>query len=55
MCSSNFSFFSFFQEIEKKLEAALACPCVSEYKDSPCGKQFVEAFSCFVRAPDDAK
>lgn len=37
------------QVLEQKIEEALACPCVEELRNGPCGKQFVGAFSCYVR------
>jgi len=37
------------EDIEKEIETALSCPCVSDLKEGPCGKQFVLSFSCFLR------
>lgn len=45
------------QQIERNVEEALACPCIADLKDGPCGAPFVAAFSCFLRsqaAPPDA-
>lgn len=38
------------QELERSIEEAIACPCVADLRDGPCGAQFVAAFSCFLRA-----
>ena len=38
--------------VERKVQEALACPCVSHLKEGPCGPQFVEAFSCFIRSQE---
>ena len=32
------------------MQDALACPCVADLRDGPCGPQFVAAFSCFLRS-----
>ena len=32
-------------QAERRVAAALNCPCVSEIKSSPCGADFTEAFS----------
>lgn len=44
--------------MEARIEEALACPCVADLRDGPCGSAFVAAFSCFLRAqagpPDPA-
>jgi len=37
-------------EAERRVAAALNCPCVSEIKSSPCGADFTEAFSCYLRS-----
>lgn len=42
-------FMSCVQKLEQKIEEALACPCVEDLREGPCGKQFVGAFSCYVR------
>jgi len=50
-------FFLLFQELERSIEEAIACPCVADLRDGPCGASFVAAFSCFLRAqagPPDA-
>jgi len=44
--------------LDRRVEEALACPCVADLRDGPCGPSFVNAFSCFLRAqagpPDPA-
>jgi len=32
------------------VEEALACPCLDDLKEGPCGKSFVAAFSCFLKS-----
>ena len=36
--------------VERKIEEALACDCIADLKEGPCGAPFVEAFSCFIRS-----
>jgi hypothetical protein len=43
------------QELERKLEEALSCPCVADLRDGPCGPSFVGAFSCFIRSQTPEK
>ena len=46
------------EALEARVQEALACPCVADLRDGPCGPSFVAAFSCFLRAqagpPDPA-
>jgi intermembrane space import and assembly protein 40 len=35
--------------LEARVQEALACPCVADLRDGPCGTSFVAAFSCFLR------
>ena len=37
------------QELDQRIEEALSCPCVDDIRDGPCGKQFKEAFRCYVK------
>ncbi|WZN64171.1 mitochondrial intermembrane space import and assembly protein 40 [Chloropicon roscoffensis] len=37
-------------EVKRKIDEALACTCVDDLKEGPCGDSFVEAFSCFIRS-----
>ncbi len=37
------------QELDKKIEEALACPCVEELREGACGSQFTKAFTCYVK------
>ena len=39
----------------KKVEAALACPCVADLRNSSCGKTFDEALTCYMLASDEEK
>lgn len=43
------------QDMEKKIEAALACPCLGDLKEGPCGPVFVHAFGCFIRSEHEDK
>lgn len=38
------------QELSRKIEEALACPCIDDIKAGPCGASFIGAFSCFIRS-----
>mmetsp|Transcript_14150 Transcript_14150/g.36309 ORF Transcript_14150/g.36309 Transcript_14150/m.36309 type:complete len:142 (+) Transcript_14150:201-626(+) len=44
------------QELDAAIDEALACPCVAELREGPCGEAFAAAFRCFVRhqAADDS-
>ena len=37
------------EALEARIQEALACPCVADLRDGPCGTSFVAAFSCFLR------
>ena len=43
------------QSIDAKVQKALDCPCVADLKNGPCGGQFVNAFSCFLRSTEEEK
>ena len=43
----------FVQELHRKAEEALACPCVADLKAGPCGNSFVQAFTCFLTSTED--
>lgn len=43
------------QELNQKVEEALACPCLDDLKEGPCGKSFVAAFSCFLKSQAEEK
>ena len=43
------------QSIDVKVQKALDCPCVAELKNGPCGSQFVDAFSCFLKSTEEEK
>ena len=36
--------------VQETIDEALACTCVSDLKEGPCGGPFVEAFSCFIKS-----
>ena len=48
-------FLPFVQELNQKVEEALACPCLDDLKDGPCGPSFVAAFSCFLKSTASEK
>ena len=37
------------QNLDKKIEEALACPCVDDLREGPCGSQFTQAFTCYIK------
>ncbi|KAL4457652.1 hypothetical protein ABPG75_012517 [Micractinium tetrahymenae] len=43
------------QDVDKKIEQALACPCLGDLKEGPCGPVFVHAFGCFIRSEHEDK
>jgi intermembrane space import and assembly protein 40 len=43
------------ESIDVKVQKALDCPCVAELKNGPCGSQFVDAFSCFLKSTEEEK
>lgn len=43
------------EELNQKVEEALACPCLDDLKDGPCGPSFVAAFSCFLKSTASEK
>eukprot|EP00210_Caulerpa_lentillifera_P007105 g6798.t1 len=43
------------EEIENEIKEALSCPCVSDLKEGPCGGEFVNSFSCFMRNNREGK
>ena len=48
-------FFFLMQSMDEKVQKALACPCLSGLRSGPCGNQFSEAFSCFLRSTAEEK
>ncbi|KAL3160195.1 Oxidoreductase [Trebouxia sp. C0010 RCD-2024] len=38
------------EDLDQKVEQALACPCLDELKEGPCGSSFIAAFSCFLKS-----
>lgn len=43
------------QDLDQKVEQALACPCLDEMKEGPCGSSFITAFSCFLKSRANEK
>ncbi|KAL0027104.1 hypothetical protein WJX79_006376 [Trebouxia sp. C0005] len=43
------------EELNQKVEQALACPCLDDLKEGPCGPSFVAAFSCFLKSRANEK
>mmetsp|Transcript_9192 Transcript_9192/g.17142 ORF Transcript_9192/g.17142 Transcript_9192/m.17142 type:complete len:93 (-) Transcript_9192:1411-1689(-) len=42
------------ESVKRKIDEALACDCIADLKEGPCGAPFVEAFSCFIRSQQPA-
>ena len=40
---------------ERARGPALACPCLGDLKEGPCGPSFVYAFGCFMRSEHEDK
>lgn len=38
------------EQVERNIQEALACPCIADFRDGPCGPSFLAAFSCFLRS-----
>ena len=45
----------FLQDLDQKVEQALACPCLDDLKEGPCGVSFIAAFSCFLKSRANEK
>ncbi|KAH7420803.1 hypothetical protein KP509_13G023500 [Ceratopteris richardii] len=43
------------EDLELKAEQALSCPCVADLREGPCGKEFSEAFVCFIKSTAEHK
>jgi len=43
------------QSIDVKVEKALECPCLDDLKRGPCGSQFIDAFSCYLKSTKEEK
>lgn len=43
------------EELDQKVEQALACPCLDDLKEGPCGPSFIAAFSCFLKSRANEK
>ncbi|KAI5072258.1 hypothetical protein GOP47_0012364 [Adiantum capillus-veneris] len=43
------------EDLQLKAERALACPCVAGLREGPCGKEFSEAFVCFIKSTAEPK
>ncbi|KAK4252974.1 hypothetical protein QN277_010818 [Acacia crassicarpa] len=43
------------ESIEVKAKKALECPCIADLRNGPCGKQFSEAFLCFLKSTAEEK
>eukprot|EP00798_Chlamydomonas_sp_ICE-L_P026009 gene26009-11701_t len=39
----------------EQIKKALECDCVKELRDGPCGRQFVDAFTCFHMSTEAVK
>jgi len=43
------------ESIDVKVEKALECPCLDDLKRGPCGSQFIDAFSCYLKSTKEEK
>ncbi|XP_062222646.1 mitochondrial intermembrane space import and assembly protein 40 homolog [Phragmites australis] len=43
------------ESIDVKVQKALECPCLDDLKKSPCGSQFIYAFSCYLKSTKEEK
>lgn len=43
------------QDLDGEVARALACPCVADLRDGPCGASFVQAFTCFLKVKGEDK
>ncbi|KAL6634811.1 hypothetical protein ACP70R_027482 [Stipagrostis hirtigluma subsp. patula] len=43
------------ESIDVKVQKALECPCLDELKKGPCGSQFIDAFSCYLKSTKEEK
>lgn len=43
------------ESIDVKVQKALKCPCLDELKKGPCGSQFIDAFSCYLKSTKEEK
>jgi intermembrane space import and assembly protein 40 len=43
------------EDAAKRVDDALACPCIADLKEGPCGPKFVDAFKCFIVSEHEDK
>ncbi|XP_062217475.1 mitochondrial intermembrane space import and assembly protein 40 homolog [Phragmites australis] len=43
------------ESIDVKVQKALECPCLDDLKKGPCGDQFIDAFSCYLKSTKEEK
>lgn len=43
------------QSIDVTVQKALECPCLDDLKRGPCGSQFIDAFSCYLKSTKEEK
>ncbi|RLM80571.1 mitochondrial intermembrane space import and assembly protein 40-like [Panicum miliaceum] len=43
------------ESIDVRVEKALECPCLDDFKRGPCGSQFIDAFSCYLKSTKEEK
>uniref|UniRef100_K3YWH2 Mitochondrial intermembrane space import and assembly protein 40 homolog n=1 Tax=Setaria italica TaxID=4555 RepID=K3YWH2_SETIT len=41
--------------IDVTVQKALECPCLDDLKRGPCGSQFIDAFSCYLKSTKEEK
>ncbi|RCV07474.1 hypothetical protein SETIT_1G247700v2 [Setaria italica] len=43
------------ESIDVTVQKALECPCLDDLKRGPCGSQFIDAFSCYLKSTKEEK
>ncbi|CAL5056944.1 unnamed protein product [Urochloa decumbens] len=43
------------ESIDFDVQKALECPCLDDLKRGPCGSQFIDAFSCYLKSTKEEK
>jgi intermembrane space import and assembly protein 40 len=43
------------EQLDRRIEQALECPCVDDLKAGPCGELFVTTFTCYHKSRAEPK
>jgi hypothetical protein len=43
------------EQLDRRIEQALECPCVDDLKSGPCGELFVTTFTCYHKSRAEPK